>query len=257
MFNYQPFKRSHLALFKVSAKQQNQISIDTEGLDSVIGSSSDTDDKNADEEIHRSSTNPEASAQLLLFANRQPPVKLFNSYSQLMSAVWNANGEPFNAYETNIVFRQYHTAVPLLSGLVAKIQFGGAVNLNLNGSVYVSLWNRNAQASLIANVSASLEGSIKLSSAQLQLGETAFRTGMTGSVTTDLHVDFAQEPYLFCTVVGQGPLQTSHLFSRSVYQKHPSKRLRWSRTEQPYCYALNDATTKMCSLLPSNQDGEV
>uniref|UniRef100_A0A0M3JTY3 Microsomal triglyceride transfer protein (inferred by orthology to a C. elegans protein) n=1 Tax=Anisakis simplex TaxID=6269 RepID=A0A0M3JTY3_ANISI len=253
-FNNEIFKRSD---FLISVRRQNghqnspvlALTVDTAGLANVV---SDSQSEESDMDAYEA---PEAVVQLSLFGSSLPPIKIFDSYTGLLSTVWNADGSIINAHETNIIWRQFVNVIPLFNGMTLTNDMIGGFSLKVSGSSKTSILNRDAQSTMINDVSASLDTKLTLVNGNGVVGNLWHRLSASGSVVLDLDVDFYAEPYLFCAVVSQGPLQLKYASTKktmSYYQRIDNgkpKQNKFSHTviTPPHCYALNRRSTEMCN----------
>ncbi|VDM46701.1 unnamed protein product [Toxocara canis] len=243
-FNGGFFKRSDFLLSVVQSNKRHfpllGITTDTAGLAEYIAESDSYDERSAAFET------PKATVQLNFFNARLPPITVFEGYTGLLSAIWNADGSMTEAHDTNIIWRQFINVIPLLSGITLTSDIIGSASFRLSGSSQISLWNRASSSSFVTNVSASLDSVLTLWTPTGVIGEMAPRLSASGSVVLHLDVDFYSEPYLFCTVVSQGPLRLRQ--STSYVTGSGTRRGLSSIITSPgRSFALNERTTRMCN----------
>lgn len=58
-----------------------------------------------DTDAHGEHVDPSGQMQIGFFGNMHTPVTLFDGHRELMSGVWNANGEKMKIYEVSIRVR--------------------------------------------------------------------------------------------------------------------------------------------------------
>ncbi|KAK0399681.1 hypothetical protein QR680_003159 [Steinernema hermaphroditum] len=186
-----------------------ELNLDSTGLAASLGDS-ETDGSNGEEQ------ELSASAQLTLLNHRSPDRVFFNGYSDLMSAVWGADGHTAKLHEDNIVFRHFTNSLPLISGVALKWNMMGAASMKIFGSMEVSLWNRDSNTDVFTNVSIAIDNSFELFNGKGSLGRSASSFGVVGSVNINTKAEFLAEPYVNCITTSRGATQ----ILRTYYYKN-------------------------------------
>uniref|UniRef100_A0A914RR71 Uncharacterized protein n=1 Tax=Parascaris equorum TaxID=6256 RepID=A0A914RR71_PAREQ len=89
------------------------ITTDTEGLVEYLTESLTTDERS---DLDKKS--PEAAVQLSHFGTFLPPISVFDGYTELLSAIWNADGHTIDGHDTNCGFV---LRLPLSASLESKL----------------------------------------------------------------------------------------------------------------------------------------
>ncbi|VDM94845.1 unnamed protein product [Thelazia callipaeda] len=186
-----------------------QIFVRTSGLKSH---SLDSDDYNISND-HDDTDNEDlfASAQISFLKNNLVPVTIFDGYNDLISIVWNADGQLLPLFDINLISRQYYGYVPLISGLSITIDIMGTISVATMGSAKVSFWNKDAKLEVDTNLSTKLEGSISLSSDNNLLRKATATHSATGTVSVRFDTDFLTVPHIFCYILSQSSFFTRYL----------------------------------------------
>ncbi|KAH7724370.1 CRE-DSC-4 protein [Aphelenchoides avenae] len=221
-----------------------KVLFETAGLESLVGSKSNAHNTSAESE---GDEEPHASVQLSLLGHRFPPKEIFNGMGNMVSTLWNADGQTFKAHESNVVFRQFRGVFPLVSGYAIRMEVDGAFHLGIYGEAEVSLWNQNGGGSLRNNVSVVLDAKVSLSSSEKLIGQVS--TELSGSVSVESEVDaeFASHPASYCATVGH-----SDAFVRQRYsQKWAGKKQTITRDRHVpgRSFALDARSNAMCRQL--------
>lgn len=73
------------------------------------------------------------------------PLKFFNGQTELMGHVWSGTAsEPTTAYKATMLLHDHQQFLRLANGAALEIHINGAVSIDLNGQIQISIWNRNA-----------------------------------------------------------------------------------------------------------------
>lgn len=99
---------------------------------------SDDEDNNADE----SAT---AGMEIKVQGSYFRPLEFFSGQGELMGHVWSGTAsEPTPAYTATTLLHDHEQILRLQNGASLSIHILGALSIDLNGQVQLSLWNRNA-----------------------------------------------------------------------------------------------------------------
>lgn len=73
------------------------------------------------------------------------PLVFFTSQSELMGHVWSGTAsEKTPAYQGMTVLQDHSQKIPLQNGAILDLSVNGAISVDLNGQIEISLWSRNA-----------------------------------------------------------------------------------------------------------------
>ncbi|CAL2042126.1 unnamed protein product [Caenorhabditis brenneri] len=239
-FLHKSFKRSNFDLsLKRGKKEHNlfSLNIDTEHLDQfVTGSTSST------------SGTPEGSVRIGIAGHKLPTNHIFKGSTDLLSAVWDADGRTHKAFEGHVPVRDVRISLPLLSGLSVDIESVGAISLRVLASAEVSLWNRRSNAKAEAFTS----GSLHLTASLFHDYESIRRIESTLSVlttfTTDTRAIFESLPYDFCLKTSNGNVDiTQRTIIEESSGKHKKKTIERKRVHPGVTYRLDDSTIQQCN----------
>lgn len=74
------------------------------------------------------------------------PLEFFRGQGELMGHVWSGTAsEPTPAYVANSLLHDHYEVRQLHNGASIFVDVKSAFSIDLNGSIQMSLWNRNAQ----------------------------------------------------------------------------------------------------------------
>lgn len=110
------------------------------GLSSFAGGNDDADD---DEELgYQTAT---AGMEITMQGQHYRSLEFFRGQSELMGHVWSGTAsEATPAYTATSVLHDHHETIRLQNGAIVNVNVLGAVSIDLNGQVQMSLWNKNA-----------------------------------------------------------------------------------------------------------------
>ncbi|CAD6193521.1 unnamed protein product [Caenorhabditis auriculariae] len=234
------FKRSD---FEFSVKKNKleenlfSLSVVSNGLEQFVS-----------EGAHQKNVDPEASCRLALLGHALPAVTLFKGNSDMLSAVWNADGQTLKAFEGHLPLRDTQIALPLLSGLTVDVESRGAAFFRILGAAEVSLWNRDSAAAIYANISTTLAVTATLSHHAVPIRRVASQFSALTTISSHTDVDFSSMPYNFCLTSEQGDIATK---ATTVVEdiSRPRKKKTWTRrrTWPAFTHRLDDTTLRQCN----------
>lgn len=112
------------------------------GLSSFSSSSTETVEEDPDE---LENNTPTAGMELSIQGAQMRPLVFFTSQSELMGHVWSGTAsEKTPAYQGITLLQDHQQMVPLQNGAVIDLSIKGAISVDLNGQIEISLWSRNA-----------------------------------------------------------------------------------------------------------------
>lgn len=108
------------------------------GLSSFVSS--------GDEEVEDDSDST-AGMELSVQGSVLRPLVFFDGKGELMGHVWSGTAsEPTPAYQATTLLQDNEERFPLQNGAIVKLSTLGAISIDLNGQVTMSIWGRNAQS---------------------------------------------------------------------------------------------------------------
>lgn len=88
-----------------------------------------------------------AGMELAIQGAQMRPLTFFKGQGELMGHVWSGTAsEPTPAYQGITLLQDHRQVFPLHNGAFIDFSAIGAISVNLNGKITVSLWNRNAHS---------------------------------------------------------------------------------------------------------------
>ncbi|XP_038625237.1 microsomal triglyceride transfer protein large subunit [Tachyglossus aculeatus] len=184
-------RRSNLNLFQFMGKSHlhaSQVVIEAQGLEGLIAATPDEGEENLDSF---------AGMSAILFDVQLHPVTFFSGYSDLMSKMLSASGDPISVVKGLILLTDYSQVLQLQSGLKSTVEFQGGLAIDISGVMEFSLWYRESKTRVKNRVAAVVAGNIVVDSSFVKAGlETSVEseTGLEFIST----VQFSQYPFLVC-----------------------------------------------------------
>ncbi|XP_003798553.1 microsomal triglyceride transfer protein large subunit [Otolemur garnettii] len=184
-------RRSNLNIFQYIGKGDlhgSQVVIEAQGLEALIAATPDEGEENLDSY---------AGMSAILFDVQLRPVTFFNGYSDLMSKVLSASGDPVSVVKGLVLLIDHSQELQLQSGLKANIEVQGGLAIDISGAMEFSLWYRESKTRVKNRVTAVITGDITVDSSFVKAGlETRAETeaGLEFIST----VQFSQYPFLVC-----------------------------------------------------------
>lgn len=113
------------------------------GLSSFVSSSTDS---NEDDEDGAQDEASNAGMEITVQGSYLRPLQFFSGQGELMGHVWSGTAsEPTPAYLANTLLHDHHESLQLQNGATVHIDVESALSIDLNGSIQLSIWGRNAQ----------------------------------------------------------------------------------------------------------------
>ncbi|XP_007947060.1 microsomal triglyceride transfer protein large subunit [Orycteropus afer afer] len=162
--------------------------IEAQGLEGLIAATPDEGEENLDSY---------AGMSAILFDVQLRPVTFFNGYSDLMSKMLSASGDPVSVVKGLILLIDHFQEIQLQSGLKANMEVQGGLAIDISGSMEFSLWYRESKTRVKNRVAVVITGDITVDSSFV-------KTGREISVETEAGlefistVQFSQYPFLVC-----------------------------------------------------------
>ncbi|KAM5255217.1 microsomal triglyceride transfer protein large subunit [Ctenodactylus gundi] len=184
-------RRSNLNIFQYIGKaglHGSQVVIEAQGLEGLIAATPDEGEENLDSF---------AGMSAILFDVQLRPVTFFNGYSDLMSKILSASGDPISVVKGLILLIDHSQELQLQSGLKANMQVQGGLAIDISGSMEFSLWYRESKTRVKNRVAVVITGDITVDSSFVKAGlETRAET--EASLEFISTVQFSQYPFLVC-----------------------------------------------------------
>ncbi|XP_076998835.1 microsomal triglyceride transfer protein large subunit isoform X2 [Tamandua tetradactyla] len=184
-------RRSNLNILQYMGKTRlhaTQVVIEAQGLETLIAATPDEGEENLDSY---------AGMSAILFDVQLRPVTFFSGYSDLMSKILSASGDPVSVVKGLILLIDHSQEIQLQSGLKANMEMQGGLAVDISGSMEFSLWYRESKTRVNNRVALVINGDITVDSSFV-------KTGLETSVETEAGlefvstVQFSQYPFLVC-----------------------------------------------------------
>ncbi|XP_023075846.1 microsomal triglyceride transfer protein large subunit isoform X2 [Piliocolobus tephrosceles] len=184
-------RRSNLNVFQYIGKaglHGSQVVIEAQGLEALIAATPDEGEENLDSY---------AGMSAILFDVQLRPVTFFNGYSDLMSKMLSASGDPISVVKGLILLIDHSQELQLQSGLKANIEVQGGLAIDISGAMEFSLWYRESKTRVKNRVTVVITTDITVDSSFVKAGlETSTET--EGGLEFISTVQFSQYPFLVC-----------------------------------------------------------
>lgn len=114
------------------------------GLSSFIASNEVDDEVDPDED-----TTATAGMELAIQDVQMRPLTFFKGQGELMGHVWSGTAsEPTSAYKGSTLLQDHKHVVSLNNGALLEFSALGAISVDLNGKMEISLWYKNANSEI-------------------------------------------------------------------------------------------------------------
>ncbi|XP_033891220.2 microsomal triglyceride transfer protein-like isoform X1 [Acipenser ruthenus] len=184
-------RRSNMDIMTFSKDTQlhaSQVVIEAQGLESLIAATADE----GEEDLESFS-----GMSAVLFDVQLRPVTFFKGYSDLMSKMFTATGEPINVVKGLILLVDHSQVIQLQSGLRASAEFQGGLAIDISGGMEFSLWYRESKTSVNNKGAMVVTGNVTVDMDFVRAGvEVSFETEAALDFITT--VKFSQYPFLVC-----------------------------------------------------------
>ncbi|XP_012496530.1 PREDICTED: microsomal triglyceride transfer protein large subunit [Propithecus coquereli] len=235
-------RRSNLNVFQYMGKASlhgSQVVIEAQGLEALIAATPDEGEENLDSY---------AGMSAILFDVQLRPVTFFNGYSDLMSKVLSASGDPISVVKGLVLLIDHSQELQLQSGLKANIEVQGGLAIDISGAMEFSLWYRESKTRVKNRVSVVITGDVTVDSSFVKAGlETSAETeaGLEFIST----VQFSQYPFLVCMQMDKDAAPFRQLETK--YERLSTGRGYVSRKRKEHLVAgcefpLHQENSEMC-----------
>lgn len=180
------------------------------------------------------------------------PLVFFDGKGELMGHVWSGTAsEKTPAYQATTLLQDNEERFPLHNGAVVKLSTLGAISVDLNGQVTMSIWGRYAQSKVEQNTGIAVSGSLSLDTSFVALN-VHFDVGQEPQLHLSSDLDFSSDNRLCMQLK-----QTDTVFRQKVMESVavPGNKYRKMHTKKMtyklpgHTHALNQKNNDMCNLL--------
>lgn len=214
------------------------------GLSSFVNSGDSEDSEDDSDTI--------AGMELAVQGSVLRPLIFFDGKTELMGHVWSGTAsEPTAAYQATTLLQDNEEHFPLQNGANVRLSTLGAISIDLNGQVTMSIWGRNAQSKVEQNTGIAVSGSLLLDTSFVSLNVN-FEVNQEPQLHLSSDLDFSSDIAL-CMQLRQ---------SNSVLQQRvvktvsvPGSKYRKIQTTKithkipGFTHALNQKNNDMCNLI--------
>uniref|UniRef100_A0A2M4DKS8 Putative microsomal triglyceride transfer protein n=1 Tax=Anopheles darlingi TaxID=43151 RepID=A0A2M4DKS8_ANODA len=205
-----------------------------------------------EEESNEAEEETTAGMELAIQGANMRPLEFFNGKGELMGHVWSGTAsEPTPAYQAITLLQDNEEQFHSHNGAILNLGAIGAISIDLNGQVTMSLWGRNAQSKVEQNIGISMAGQLSLDTLFANLA-VSFNAIQEPRLHLTSALDFSGDPAL-CMQLLQPSSQMKLKFVRATLlagTKHTVER-KTSRTYNlnGLTHALNKKNNEMCNLI--------
>ncbi|KAG5675253.1 hypothetical protein PVAND_005168 [Polypedilum vanderplanki] len=219
------------------------------GLSSFV--SSDEEEVDPDED-----TTATAGMELAVQGNYLRPLVFFSGQAQLMGHVWSGTAsEPTSAYQGITMLQDHKQVFALNNGAILDFSSLGAMSMDLNGKIEISLWYKNANIEVVQNMGLALLSTLSVKS---PLISSKIELSITQEPQINLasKVDFSSKTAI-CMQLTQPNINLTQKINRYV-DIPESKKVKALRQEvnlkykiPGYTHVLNQKNNDMCNAITS------
>ncbi|XP_055547652.1 microsomal triacylglycerol transfer protein [Wyeomyia smithii] len=214
------------------------------GLSSFVSSN--------DEEENVDDSDSIAGMELSVQGSVFRPLVFFDGKGELMGHVWSGTAsEPTPAYQATTLLQDNEQRFALQNGAVFHLSTLGAISIDLNGQVTMSIWGRNAHSKVEQNTGIVVSGSVKLDTTFVSL-DVCFVASQEPQLHLTSDLDFSSDPTL-CMQVMQPNSVLSQTFERSVSAPMAKyRKIRQTKITHKIAgvtHVLNQKNNNMCNLI--------
>ncbi|XP_006876440.1 PREDICTED: microsomal triglyceride transfer protein large subunit [Chrysochloris asiatica] len=238
-------RRSNLNIFQYIGKSHlhaSQVVIEAQGLEGLIAATPDEGEENLDSY---------AGMSPILFDVQLRPVTFFNGYSDLMSKMLSASGDPVSVVKGLILLIDHSQEIQLQSGLKANTDVQGGLAIDISGSMEFSLWYRESKTRVKNRVAVVVTGDITVDSSFVKAGLEIGAETEAGLEFIST-VQFSQYPFLVCLQMDkyEAPFrQFETKYERLSTGKGYVSRRRKERLVAGSEFPLHQENSEMCKVV--------
>lgn len=214
------------------------------GLSSFVSS--------GDEEENEDDSDSIAGMELSVQGSVLRPLVFFDGKTELMGHVWSGTAsEPTAAYQATTLMQDHEESFVLQNGAIVNLSTLGAISVDLNGQVTMSIWGRNAQSKVEQNTGIALTGELSLDTSFVSLN-VKFEVNQEPKLHLSSDLDFSSDTSLCMQLMQPGSVLNQRT-SRTVsvpgtkYRKIFASKL--THIVPGFTHALNQKNNDMCNLL--------
>ncbi|XP_050078974.1 microsomal triacylglycerol transfer protein [Anopheles maculipalpis] len=216
------------------------------GMSSFV-SSNDADASDADEEEETT-----AGMELSVQGIAMRPLEFFNGKGELMGHVWSGTAsEATPAYQAITLLQDNEERFSSHNGVTLALRATGAISIDLNGQVTMSLWGRNAQSKVEQNTGISMIGRLSFD-ASFATVDVRFSAEQEPQLHLTSALDFSGDPAL-CMQLVQPKSSLKQRFVRTIKlvgTEHRASRKTIKTVKlNGLTHALNRKNNEMCNLI--------
>lgn len=243
-------RRSNMDTFAYSKNTELhaiQVVIEAQGLESLIAATADEGEEDLESF---------AGMSAILFDVQLRPVTFFQGYSDLMSKMFSATGDPINVVKGLVLLTDHSETIQLQSGLQASVEFQGGLAIDISGGMDFSLWYRESKTSVNNRGAIVITGNITVDSGFANAGmETRLETESSFNFITT--VKFSSYPFLVCMQMDKGTFPFRRYVTK--YERLPCGKSYVSRKGKVQNVAgselpLHQENSNMCREVFAEQD---
>ncbi|XP_033871890.2 microsomal triglyceride transfer protein-like isoform X1 [Acipenser ruthenus] len=244
-------RRSNMDIMVFSKDTQlhaSQVVIEAQGLESLIAATADE----GEEDLESFS-----GMSAVLFDVQLRPVTFFKGYSDLMSKMFTATGEPMNVVKGLILLVDHSQVIQLQSGLRASAEFQGGLAIDISGGMEFSLWYRESKTSVNNKGAMVVTGNVTVDMDFVRAGvEVSFETEAALDFITT--VKFSEYPFLVCMQMEKAQFPYRQFLTK--YESLPSGKHYISRKGRSEIvpgseFPLHQENSNMCKKVFSEGSG--
>ncbi|KAL7982080.1 hypothetical protein Chor_001137 [Crotalus horridus] len=242
-------RRSNMNTFifnKFVQLHASQVVIEAQGLESIIAASADEGEENLESF---------AGLSAIMLDVQLRPVTFFQGYSDLMSKMFSATGDPMNVVKGLVLLLDFSQAIQLQSGLICNAEFKGGLTIDVSGGMEFSLWYRESKTKVKNRGAGAMIGNFVVDAVFVKAGlETTSEIEATLDFVTT--VKFSQYPFLVCMQMDRTESPFRQYLTK--YESLPSGKPYVSRKRKVSLlagseYPLHQENSHMCREVFSDQ----
>ncbi|XP_065263791.1 microsomal triglyceride transfer protein-like [Emys orbicularis] len=221
--------------------QAAQVSIEAQGLESVLGESNPEGEE--EQELM-------AGMSAIFFDVQLRPIVFFQGYTDLMTKVLLSSGEPTSVVKGTVLLMDHEQAIPLQSGLQTVVKLQGALGLDISANIDMNLWEQESRTSVKTRGGLAIDFTAEIDAPFFQASVKS-QTEAEASINFDTAVRFSGNPVLMCLQLREEQLPYREIFTiseSSLNQSITVRKGRWG-TIAGRELSLHRANSEMCKIL--------